>query len=136
MPNLPSLDSDRKAFCQTLNQLHLPADLNVKSIHKLDLLTSHLAEQSPLNNSATEKIFARFKTRVKQQFDSQLKDVDPVAYVSDKDVLRIYECIAVDPPKGDGTRHSRKKSPEAEDREEDPEEPEKCIHSFNLFFRV
>ena len=109
----------------------------MKSIHKLDLLTSHLAEQSPLNNSATEKIFARFKARVRQQFDSQLKEVDPVSYIGDEDVLRVYECIAVDPPKGDGTEPSKKRSesPEAEDKE-DPEEPEKCVYSFNPFFRV
>lgn len=124
--DLPPQDSDRKAFCQTLNQLHLPADLDVKSIHKLDLLTSHLADQCPLNNSATEKIFARFKTRVAQQFESQLKTLDPIAYVHDEDVQKIYECIAITPPKDDGTQVH--KLPEAEPNEEEPEEEARCAH--------
>jgi condensin complex subunit 3 len=116
-----------------LNQLHLSADLDVKSIHKVDLLTSHLAEQSPLNNSATEKIFARFKARVRQQFEGPLKAVDPVAYAGDEDVVKVYECIAVDPPKGNRTQASKNQSLEAEDKEEDPAEPDKCAYSFDPF---
>jgi len=95
-----SADVDRKAFCQTLNQLHLPTELDPASILKLDLLTSHLAEQCPLNNPAIEKIFARFKAKVAQQYAEQLKDLDPGLYVDRPDVLQVYEAIAVDPPKG------------------------------------
>ncbi|KAF6764231.1 nuclear condensing complex subunit [Ephemerocybe angulata] len=93
-------DSDKKAFCQTLNQLHIPAELDSKSIHKLDLLVSHLSDQSPLNNTANEKLFARFKSRVASQFAKQLKELDPAAYGEEEDVLKVYECIAVEPPKG------------------------------------
>ncbi|KAJ2934154.1 hypothetical protein H1R20_g2926, partial [Candolleomyces eurysporus] len=94
-------DTDRKAFCQVLNQLQIPADLNHRSIHKVHLLISHLSEQCPLENAAIQKIFARFETKFKQQFQNQLKEIKPSHYVKEEDVAKIYEYIAVEPPKAE-----------------------------------
>ncbi|KAJ2914546.1 hypothetical protein MD484_g5881, partial [Candolleomyces efflorescens] len=94
-------DTDRKSFCQVLNQLQIPADLAHRSIHKLDLLISHLTEQCPIENAAIQKIFARFRTKFKSQFQNQLKEIKPSHYVKEEDVAKIYEYIAIEPPQAE-----------------------------------
>jgi hypothetical protein len=40
----PLLATDQKSFCQLLGHLHLPAEINPKSLLKISILSSHLQE--------------------------------------------------------------------------------------------
>ncbi|CAA7257465.1 unnamed protein product [Cyclocybe aegerita] len=133
-------DSDRtvdeqKILCQLLGQLHIEAGLELRSIHKLNILISHHEEQCPFENSANEKLFGRFKTKFSTLFEKELKEIDPQEYLDDE-FRDVYQKMGVDVPEegedGQVRRRSRSKakskgkrkawSDDEEDEEDEEEE--------------
>ncbi|TFK26559.1 condensin subunit Cnd3 [Coprinopsis marcescibilis] len=107
-------DEDKKVFCQALAQIQLPATLNDLAIHKLDLLISNQESQCPFENTAIEKLFSKIKTRFHLTFQERLQKIDPVDLVEDESVLKVYNDIAVKPPKADPSRKAKKAAEAAE----------------------
>ncbi|EAU89293.2 condensin subunit Cnd3 [Coprinopsis cinerea okayama7 len=91
-------DDDKKAFCQVLTHLVLPATIETKAVHKLDLLISNQEDHCPFENPSLDKLFARFKKSFYGTFQERIKEIDAREYAEDEDVVKVYKEIGVKPP--------------------------------------
>ncbi|KAK1232890.1 chromosome condensation complex Condensin, subunit G [Marasmius sp. AFHP31] len=104
-------DDVRKTLCQLLGQLDfIGSTLSPRTILKLYILTDKLQDQCPLDNTASDRIFDRFKGRLMKSYEKEIEDIDPQAYLDD-DFRQFYDYIGV-------------KAPEAPPEPEGPSETE------------
>ncbi|KAG7094853.1 hypothetical protein E1B28_005661 [Marasmius oreades] len=94
-------DEVRKTLSQFLGQLDsLGSDLNPRTILKLHILIDRLQDQCPLDNSASERMFCRFKDKFNKSFEKKLEDLDPRAFLDD-DFQAFYDSIGIKAPEHD-----------------------------------
>ncbi|KAJ8082006.1 hypothetical protein PM082_007852 [Marasmius tenuissimus] len=102
-------DDVRKTLCQLLGQLDfIGSALSPRTILKLYILTDRLQDQCPLGNTASDRIFDRFKGKLMKSYEKEIEDIDPQAYLDD-DFRQFYDFIGV-------------KAPEAPPEPEEPSE--------------
>ncbi|KAG6812899.1 hypothetical protein H0H92_015634 [Tricholoma furcatifolium] len=98
------LDDELKILCQLLGNLNLAHGLDMRSIHKINLLLSHhnevsrnLAMQSSFDDESTQKIFDKFSNRFATMFAKEVESMNPGKYL-DAEFLELYRFIGIDPP--------------------------------------
>jgi condensin complex subunit 3 len=143
---------EQKILLQLLGQLQLSVGQNLRSIQKLNILLTYHDEvnlytktisrprrlniiplkQCPLENSANEKLFNKFRNRFYGLFGKELQQIKPKDYL-DEEIRDIYQRIGVDVPDEDeadapcrvrSRSAGKRKAQESDDEKEDDHQDE------------
>ncbi|KAF7426008.1 hypothetical protein PC9H_008370 [Pleurotus ostreatus] len=87
---------NQKVLCQLLSHLSTNPEANSRSLYKLHILLYYLEDRRLIDNSTTEKMVTRFKSRFQKAFGHTVGEMEP-ALLDEDDFQELFEYIGAEP---------------------------------------
>ncbi|KAF4564848.1 hypothetical protein EYR40_011021 [Pleurotus pulmonarius] len=113
---------NQKVLCQLLSHLSMNPEANSRSLHKVHILLYYLEERRLIENTTTEKLVARFRSRFQKAFGSKIGEPEP-SLMDEDDFQELFEYIGAEPKQYlqqiERERDNRPPAPAADDEDQD-----------------